>query len=42
MNAAEVSSENVTETPPPSNGEAIRIATLVVLTGAANHVDTFS
>ena len=34
--------ENVTETPPPSYGEAIRITTLVMLTGAANQVDTFS
>ena len=42
VNAAEVSSESVPETPPPSYGEAIRITTLVTLTGAANQVNTFS
>ena len=42
VNAAEVSSENVPETPPPSYEEAIEITTLALSTGAANHVDTFS
>ena len=42
VNAAEVSSENVPETPPPRYEEAIEITTLALLTGAANQVDTFS
>ena len=42
VNAAEVSSENVPETLPPSYGEAIGITTLVTFTGAANQVNTFS
>ena len=42
VNAAEVSSENVPETPPPSYKEAIEITTLALLTAAANQVDTFS
>ena len=42
VNAAEVSSENVPETPPPRYEEAIEMATLALLTAAANQMDTFS
>ena len=42
VNAAEVSPENVPETPPPSYEEAIGMTTLAILTAAANQVDTFS
>ena len=41
-NSAEVSSENVPETPPPRYEEAIEITTLALFTGAASPVDTFS
>ena len=40
--AAEVSSENVPETPPPRYEEAIEMTTLALLTAAANQMDTFS
>ena len=42
VNAAEVSSENVPKTPPPRYEEAIEMATLALLTAAANQMDTFS
>ena len=42
VNTAEVSSENVPETPPPSYEEAIGITRLALSTGVANQVDTFS
>ena len=42
VNAVEVSTENIPETPPPSYEEATEITTLALLTGAANQVDTFS
>ena len=42
VNAAEVSSENVPETPPPCYEEAIEITTLALFTGAANQENTFS
>ena len=42
VNAAEVLSENVPETPPPRYEEAIEMTTLALLTAAANQMDTFS
>ena len=42
VNAAEVSPENVPETPPPRYEEAIEMTTLALLTAAANQMDTFS
>ena len=39
---AELSSEDVPETPPPCYEEALEITTVALLTGAANEVDTYS